>query len=239
MHSKPKNRQILQRVCVAHARLNFYFQKITETLNMNISCWNLQIQFLPFTSKNHHQTKIGAQFFFNFNKNRRNCFWPGQRKTFFFSFSSFLAFKQTKEQILFLTQPLKILNIKKCLANFTVGLLWGPAPSEKATFKSEILDFGSLVKHESCPIFFLSQKSLHPTTLGWARVLLLLLFRCVTMWRIDGQLIHIISQLVSFFPNPIYQLWYLAQLSWNYMGKFSFFPVVSASELIWPSDNVN
>ena len=79
----PKNRQILQRVCVAHARLNFYFQKITETLNMNISCWNLQIQFLPFTSKNHHQTKIGAQFFFNFNKNRRNCFWPGQRKTFF------------------------------------------------------------------------------------------------------------------------------------------------------------
>ena len=35
------------------------------------------------------------------------CFGTGQRKTICFSFSSFLAFKQTKEQILFQVHPLK------------------------------------------------------------------------------------------------------------------------------------
>ena len=48
------------------------------------------------------------------------CFWPGQREKLFFSFSSFFAFKQTKEQILFQTKPLQMLNkikIKTFLCN--------------------------------------------------------------------------------------------------------------------------
>ena len=38
------------------------------------------------------------------------CFWPGQREKLFFSFSSFFAFKQTQEQILFQAEPLQMLN---------------------------------------------------------------------------------------------------------------------------------
>ena len=59
-----------------------------------------------------------------------------------------------------------VLLILELLAKFAEAL-WGPAPGEKATDQSEILDSGShdthdsLLQHDMSPNFFL-QKSLRP-----------------------------------------------------------------------------
>ena len=76
---------------------------------------NLAFNQFPFTSKIKHKKDnlkfniFGKQFLAP--KVGTICFGPGQRKIkVVFSFSSFLAFKQTKEQILVKVQPLYILN---------------------------------------------------------------------------------------------------------------------------------
>ena len=50
-----------------------------------------------------------------------------------------------KTQILFQVQPLKILNKKFVLAHFrvTVNIFYGPATSENAKLRHEILEWGS------------------------------------------------------------------------------------------------
>ena len=77
----------------------------------------------------------------------------------FFSFSTFLALKLTKENFLFQVQPLKMWNKKIVVlwlglqAKFAQALR-GPAPSKKATDQSNMLDLGShnsLVQNDICP----------------------------------------------------------------------------------------
>ena len=114
----PKNRRIASRAmpCMraAHARQSSHFQKITGTLKL-IFVQKI-CKYLPFTSKNNLQTE---SLKFDFIKqivlptNWTNLFLTcSKEKTIFFSFSKFLAFKQTKEHILFQVQPLKMLNKK-------------------------------------------------------------------------------------------------------------------------------
>ena len=57
------------------------------------------------------------------------------KNNFLGSISSVFAFKQAKEQILFLVQPLKIINENFFWPHFRVTLncFWGPATSEKPT----------------------------------------------------------------------------------------------------------
>ena len=57
----------------------------------------------------------------------------------------FLLLNKLKTQILFQVQPLKILNKKFVLAHFrvTVNIFYGPATSENAKLRHEILELGS------------------------------------------------------------------------------------------------
>ena len=62
------------------------------------------------------------------------------------SFSSVFVFKQAKEKVcLIKVQPLKIINIKNLLLilRVTLTIFWGPATSEKATLRLEILELMS------------------------------------------------------------------------------------------------
>ena len=100
---------------------------------------------------------------FNILKNSQNGqhgFWSVQGKlNFLGGFSSVFAFKQAKEQILFQVQSLKMLNEKHFFAHFrvTVQICWGPATSENATLRHEILELGSynnLAQHRMCNFLF-------------------------------------------------------------------------------------
>ena len=120
-----------ERTGAAPAGQNYYFQQITEILKINMF---LKIcKYLLFTSKNNRQKENTKEKKMLGPQNGQICFWLGQRKSNFFNFSSFLAFKQTKEKILIQVQPLKI--IKNFLAHFrvTVKIFRGPQP----TFQKE------------------------------------------------------------------------------------------------------
>ena len=97
----------------ARARQSFHFQKITVTLKISI---------LP--SKNsrwkENSKLIFLILYFVGPQNGQIWFGPGQWENYLFRFSSFLAFKITKEQILFQTQPFKMWKII-CFGHFRQG----------------------------------------------------------------------------------------------------------------------
>ena len=101
MSSIPKNRQ------------NFYFQKITGTLKMNIF---LKVGLnLPITSKTNCQNQNSklevVQHFFFFSICRKQFLTKKiVKKILFRVFSSYLALKKNKEHILFQVKPLKMSN---------------------------------------------------------------------------------------------------------------------------------
>ena len=69
------------------------------------------------------QRKENTNFVNIVPQNRQICFCLGQRKNkFVLIFSSFLAFKQTKEQILFQAQPLKMINKNSSHFRVTVNI---------------------------------------------------------------------------------------------------------------------
>ena len=100
-----------------------------------------------------------------------NCFliWSMEKQNFL-RFSSILFFKTVKEDI----PPWRRLQkglLKFSFAHFRelIKIFWGPAPSWKATFQSDILELGSnnnLAPLAECPLFSFFQKSLHPTVYG-------------------------------------------------------------------------
>ena len=57
-------------------------------------------------------------------------------------FSSVFAFWQAKEQILFQVQPLQMFFYVLAHFRVTVHIFWGPASSENATLRHEILELG-------------------------------------------------------------------------------------------------
>ena len=98
----------------------------------------------PFAKK-----KIRRTFFLVGPENGQICVYTGQRKNhIYFSFSSFLAFIQTKEQILLQAQPLKMLNKQVNKQHFKDKFwIWGP----------------STICHNLTSAQCFSQKSRHPT----------------------------------------------------------------------------
>ena len=90
----------------------FYFQKMTETLKINIFSENLQIQNLS-SKNNRREVNLDFHFvliYFASNTWAKLVLPMVQAKTILGGFSSVFAFKQAKEEGLF--QP-KLLKIKK------------------------------------------------------------------------------------------------------------------------------
>ena len=83
--------------------------------------------------------------------------WRGENKFF-----AFFAFKQAKEQFLFQVQPLNMFFLLIAHFRVTVKIFWGPATSEKATFRHGILELGSyniLAQYRMCGFFIFLNRS--------------------------------------------------------------------------------
>ena len=95
----------------ANTRQIFHFQK--GTLKMYIFCIKFSHTFLLLQRTNAQkkiQNLIKKKYFFETPKWTNLFLTWSKKKLFLLSFSQFLAYKQTKEQILFNAKPLKIIN---------------------------------------------------------------------------------------------------------------------------------
>ena len=125
----------------------FSLSKNHRDLKINICSENLQIPSFYFKEQSPNR-KFEIWFY------KTNCLahkldkfvfdlFEGKKKKF--SFSKFLAFKQTKEHILFQVQPLKMLNKKlvctHCRASAKIS--WCPTPGYKQNFKDKFWIWGS------------------------------------------------------------------------------------------------
>ena len=114
----------------------FSFSKYSETLNwIFFFC-----RILPYTSKNNSQKLL--IFFLNSQKRSKQfliCTGENKKNV---RFSSVFAFWQAKEQILFQVQPLQMFFYVLAHFRVTVHIFWGPASSENATLRHEILELG-------------------------------------------------------------------------------------------------
>ena len=137
--------------------MSFFFSKICK--------------YLPFTAKNNRQKKFQNWIYFwilfKLPKLANLFFtWSKGSPIFLYCFHFSL---QTKEQILFQAQPLKILNAKFLYAHFRVKvkICWGPAPRLISNISKKTYGFGVLKQFRwACrvPNFFYLKN--HSTLIG-------------------------------------------------------------------------